>query len=675
MVLLLVPSHVQAQTSPITWTIVAGYNGTFKSGAWIPVTVTVANNGADLRGRLEWRWQAGGTRYSQMVDLPRGARKRIVLPVAGDNFGGPAIVTLYNGDTAVATEEQNRFNQVDYNSLVIGVASNASNALAEVAGISSPRGPSTTLVRLNQADVPERAELLQTFDILFLHDTDTTTWNDAQRTAVAQWIAGGGQLVVSGDRARTAAGIGGILPAEVKEANRPATLAQLAGKSGWKPRDPGASVRSLQLTPRAGAEVIATSEGGAPLLVRRSHGSGQVVQAAFDLQTLNVQGNAVPFWEWLLPRNPAPPAWGQIQFNGQGVLQQALTLPALRLLPLGSLLAFLALYIGLVGPANYLLLRRLDRREWAYVTIPLTVALFTAGAYGIGSAGRGGAATVTTLTVVQAAPGSTNGQALNYLGVFSPSRRSYQVAFEPETLVRDGTRVFGPGRSDLEIRRTEAAVEAPSFFVDVGSMRTLNAYHSAPAPDVRASLGRDAGGQATLEIENRSGEPLIDAAVLVGQNAQKLPDLQPGERRSVRLEQTGFIENLGLQSGGVIKRDQALRAIQNPFFGPDMGMMAPPPPAAVAQAVPFPTSTTVPPPPRQAAAGPIPTPTPAAEETVPPAPAPPAGPFPGQQMAAELPVTLVAWSGQPNLQVALDGSPARVQGDTLYQWPLGTIRP
>ena len=55
-------------------------------------------------------------------------------------------------------------------------------------------------------------------------------------------------------------------------------------------------------------------------------------------------------------------------------------MPALALPSIEGLLLLLLGYIVLIGPINYLVLRRLDRREWAWVTMPLLVVGFTAGA-------------------------------------------------------------------------------------------------------------------------------------------------------------------------------------------------------------------------------------------------------------------------------------------------------
>jgi hypothetical protein len=44
--------------------------------------------------------------------------------------------------------------------------------------------------------------------------------------------------------------------------------------------------------------------------------------------------------------------------------------------------------------------------------------------------------------------------------------------------------------------------------------------------------------------------------------------------------------------------------------------------------------------------------------------------LPDQPVPQE-PVTFFAWIAQPQVEVALDGTPVDVRGDTLYLWSLG----
>ena len=71
------------------------------------------------------------------------------------------------------------------------------------------------------------------------------------------------------------------------------------------------------------------------------------------------------------------------------MVQAVASLPSLALPPIGGLIMLLFGYILLIGPINYLVLRRLDRRDWAWLTMPVLIVVFAVGAYAFGSALRG----------------------------------------------------------------------------------------------------------------------------------------------------------------------------------------------------------------------------------------------------------------------------------------------
>lgn len=628
---LVVPERAAAQANAIDWTIEVGFNGTYKNGAWIPVTINVTNNGNDMRGRLAWRWSTTNAQWSQEVDLPRGSEKRIVLPVAADApIGASATLELVDGDRVVLSERV-RSTQIEVSRAVIGVVSTAANALTDIGGMYADIASGAVLVRLDPPTLPERSELLQTFDILFVHDTDTSALSDGQRNALTMWVAEGGRLIIGGDRPETATGLEAIGAATVGDAARDVPVSVLNEKSAFRPADTNAALRMLTLTPVADARVVIASSEGLPLVVRRSYGSGQVLQTAFNLESFSVAGETVAFWEQLLPWSERSRQWYQLRGSGESLLRQGLNLPGLRLPSIWLLVGFLVLYIGLVGPANYLLLRRLDRREWAYLTVPFTVIVFTLGAYLIGASGRGGTPTATAISLVRAVPGSDVGHASNYMGIFSPVRRSYQVALPPDALVSNPFSIWSQGEQTLPVVRTESAVEVPDFLIDVGALRPLLVETSATTPRVGTSLRRDGDG-IVLDVENRSTAPLEDVAMLVGENLHQIDDLAPGERRTITVEQPNVFGGADFNDTQRVRRGNAVDALRWSFNGqPSVAL----PDVVAAQA-----------------------------------------PVLGEDGSTKPPVSLLAWAtGVPQSSITLDGAEVDVEGETLFIWPVREVEP
>ena len=133
-------------------------------------------------------------------------------------------------------------------------------------------------------------------------------------------------------------------------------------------------------------------------------GSGVVTVIGFDPSTdwIADANVADTFWRRLIPQRTSQ----GLNLTSDGDLVNAVAqLPALALPPVGGLFAILGLYILLVGPINYLVLRRLGHREWAWATIPALIAIFAIGAYGFGASLRGSSVIVNEVALVRGAPG------------------------------------------------------------------------------------------------------------------------------------------------------------------------------------------------------------------------------------------------------------------------------
>src|SRR5438552_13258935 len=102
-------------------------------------------------------------------------------------------------------------------------------------------------------------------------------------------------------------------------------------------------------------------------------------------------------------------------------------LPALELPePLGIAI-FLGIYILLIGPVNFIILRRMRRSELAWATIPAMVLIFSIVAYLIGYQAKGGDLVMIRASVTHSAPGLQEVDAREFTGIFSPLRNNFRL--------------------------------------------------------------------------------------------------------------------------------------------------------------------------------------------------------------------------------------------------------
>lgn len=697
LMLILGSGQANAQQQAVTWDITVGFDGSFKTESWFPVTVTVSNNGPALSAILSISFRGSSTTSRQAVDLPSGATKRLVVPMTSDgsDFGNSRLtVTLRDGSTVVLTETVTP-QVIGRGWNVIGVLSEEDGALAELSAFEERNASPTSLVRLKSSDLPDRLEMLESLDALFVHAVDTTTWTEQQRAVLRAWIDGGGRLIVGGDE-RVTRGLADLLPATIGGMGSPSNL-QGFKAVGWTLRDADRQLPLLQLAPAANARVIATGEAGQPLLVSRSYGAGQILQAAFDLQALRDVGNPVALWVPVLSLNQETRSLSEgLRSQGFSTLRESLRLPQLSFLSGLGLFGFLSAYILIVGPVNYLILRRFNRREWAYFTIPLWVLIFTIGAYVWGTSGRGSATLVNQLGLVLVPQQAEQGKAFAYLSIFSPTRSSYDLAFGPDAFVSDGLMEWDRSAGNWDVLYTDGEVQVPDLTVDVGGVSLLAVEQPIAAPKLSAIL-RTVNGEQQITLRNLSDRRLTDVILFRGDGKiQEIDVLEPGADRTIVLNPDHYYYDIvRISEGEHVQRQNVIRqignAIQPDGFGsfgmpgqafaePGVPMGAYPVPAQVNPQLPTPTGTPTPTPggPTATPGDALPTGTPMPIVVAPQVPAiePPVPPF-----GAPLPVPAVgtnanplevwhvlAWEAQAPIEMQLNGSPAGVDGETLYIW-------
>jgi hypothetical protein len=167
--------------------------------------------------------------------------------------------------------------------------------------------------------------------------------------------------------------------------------------------------------------------------------------------------------------------------------------------------------------------------------MPILIVVFAAGAYAYGAALRGSDVIVNEIAIVRGAPGTTEGAAQAYLGVFSPTRSVYQVSVPGGALLStsiNGDMFGGTGTSSvLDVLQGDPA-RVRDLAVGFGSLRTIRAETAAAVPLVEADL-RLEDGHLRGTIKNASTQRLERPAVVLGQTVAVLKDLEPGAEATI----------------------------------------------------------------------------------------------------------------------------------------------
>ena len=512
--------------------------GHTRPGSWIAIEVHLVNNGPSITGELRLQGGSqGGTRFATAVQLDSPSDKTFILHAQPPAFGQQVEVQLVNG-TQVVLRQKIAVTIHEAGQLLVGVI--AENSPRIVGSLSLPAAQNqqaAVVVPLTVADLPTRIEAWSALDRLVWQDVDAATLSKDQLAAMRGWLALGGRLVIVGGSGGigTLAGFPDDLlpyrPASTIDV-APASLSSLLGTPPPAATDVPAMAGELSR-----GRALATS-GDRVVAAQASYGSGGVTILGIDPTVGWIAESTASrsLWPGLIPGRSD----GSVSISDDSSIVNAVgNLPSLALPPLGGLLLLLFGYVALIGPINYLILRRIDRREWAWVTMPILIVAFALGAYGFGSALRGSSIIVNEVGIVRGAPDAIEGSAQVYLGVFSPSRGTYQVAVPGGALLSSPIvgDTFGGTSASLDILQGGAggASHVRNLAVGFGSLRTIRAESQAVVPKVHAELAL-VDGTLTGTIRNESDRTLERAAIVLGSNIQMLKDVSAGGQVEVSLK-------------------------------------------------------------------------------------------------------------------------------------------
>jgi hypothetical protein len=550
---LLPASLVSAQTSvdtDVVLTATAGFDGYFRDNDWLPISAALENSGGDVRGWLVVRPETSGSAvnstFSTAVDLPAGASQNITLYVVATDQAQQLRVELLDEAGAVitsATTSLRRVQMPDHLAVII------TNAVAGAVDLSAVRSGSFAGLQafMQIGDIPERSNLWDAVDLIFISDVDSGGMTDAQRTVLSQWVTAGGHLIVTGgaEWQATSAGILELLPLQPSGVEE---VQDLAAFSAWLGGDAALAQRTLIATGALSedSDVLLSNDAGNPLVVRRLLGSGVVDYLTPDPNAAPLRGWVLlpELWYTLASSGSPLPSWGYGMLRWDRAAEAARILPGFDLMPdVLPLFAFVLAYILLIGPINFLILNRINRREWAWFSIPLLILVFTGIAYILGTNLRGTDVTLNQMTLVRTWANSETARADSVIGMLSPQRNVYSVQ-STDSVLRPVPlpRVLPSGDVDASLQTARADVVQGEAFslqdltIDAGFLASLTATSmvSRPALNGEFTISDDTTieGQQQVRgvVSNEGALPLRDAVILARGTAYRLPeDLEPGD--------------------------------------------------------------------------------------------------------------------------------------------------
>ncbi len=416
--------------------------------------------------------------------------------------------------------------------------------------------------------------------------------NKARRDALLDWVQRGGRLVLSVGRNQKSVAkwlekvplVDGVLQSKITRQSLP----NLQMWSGADPRQkqPLRHLEIVRIQPGPNMHGLVYEDLGdqdlRPILWQSSCGLGRVLLVAFDLDTppFSTWDGQGAFWRKLqeeiaprisagnanLPASPFVPG-GELAVDLKRELESFQEVPVISF---GWVALFILFYIVLIGPLDYLVLKKVFKRlELTWITFPVLVLIVSVAAYATAYYVKGDDLRINKFDLVDIDlhdRGQIYGH--SWFTLFSPRIQNYTIGLElatpewggswdandadaptPPMMVAtmDGMETGLGGNSQSLFRRPyEYAANASGLLhvpIPVWATRTFtaswrvplkDAHHKDHPPPIRAELRISRDGRAISGgITNNLPVELQGTVLFFQGQWYQLGNLAPGETREV----------------------------------------------------------------------------------------------------------------------------------------------
>lgn len=550
-------SSVKAAPVPLDIQIEASYDGKIKESRKYPVKFTVNNPGADVSGQLvvEINNQNSGQRniaYAKALDLPENSTKVVwmVLPGISLNHNNNRVVfyedSLDSGKKIPFTQNplSVQTNVLPQEALRIGVLASDKDTLNFLT-LLNQSNYQVNVIPLNKESLPDDSLMLEGLDYIAVNDFASDQLSEQQVEAIHTWVKQGGNLILSGGASypHSAEVFRDISPIEYQET---VSLEKLSSLEIEAQRELSLalpfSVSKGQLI--AGQTLI--SEQGIPLFAKRSVQQGTVLYAAYDL-ALNPlaswNGNRI-IWEQLLSEDLIPiNMQGRNHYDNFWELSNALDFfPELVPPALGLMVIFFLAYVFIVAPVLYFFLKKWDKREWAWVIIPVIAMISSVGIFTLGASDRT-STLAQSLNIIELG-GDGEGIRTSYASVFVPKGGKYDIKLDPDQYASPlvNNQNYGGSVNDLEgdfdqIMYLEGDRTRIQFrHVPYWSIRKIQIADSQlqVLGKFEYDLNFNASG-VSGEVTNLTGQDMKNVTFILNQQFETIGDMKAEEKVSFQL--------------------------------------------------------------------------------------------------------------------------------------------
>ena len=572
-----------------------GYGEFVRAYHWCPFTFELHQDGPDFNGFISLRDSNSGVEHTIPIELPTNTRKRVVIPVyykgGGNLYNWTARLVSGSGRTV---EERTQFQgtEIPWSGYLMGSVSRSFAGQPAFPKEPSQEKYRPRVGRIQAAHFPDQPLALEGLNSLYLHASKAIELEIPQAKALSAWLAQGGHLIVAMDE-----------PAEINSTEWLSALVPFipngVGSMEWDGtlekwlKNPSPSVapaptcdpslidrpnqsrhrhnpnidnrytrlkddpkkKGLALPVVTGTVTdgsVLAEQGGIPLIIQATRGRGQLTLLTFspERDPIKTWKNKPWFWAKL---GGIPGQWfeggNRNYWSGQsvdGLFGSMIESRQVKKLPVEWLMVMLVVYLAFIGPIDRIVLKKLNRQMWTWITFPAYVALFSALIYYVGFRLRAGDSEWSELHVVDVIPfGQENfTRGRTYGSLYSPVNARYELAsnrnmgsFRTEATANWNGSIGG--QSSKVLKQGEGFVAGVSVPVWTSRLFISDWYDQLENSPIEASLEKQGTSEAAIVVKNKSSFEFSQLRLVFDDQVYELTGLPggPAASQSIKLSE------------------------------------------------------------------------------------------------------------------------------------------
>jgi len=539
-----------------------GFDKFYKIGYMTPVYFEIENKLRDINGELQIEMPNQNdsiTVYAMEVSLPKGSVKRFQMNIPVSVFNTKLNVNLAEGKNVISRKTFRVDPGSNSETFAIGVFSDSFDSIRYInkLTLNNLGNVGTKNVRLGEELFPENADVLKAFNVIVVNDYDTSKLSKAQYEALKAWVTEGGVLVIgtgpSGSKSLSVFK-DDFLEGDTGEVTSLETSALHKLAESKTPEK--MTISSMDISIKNSTPVV--TEGDHILLQRVEKGKGMIGIASFDFGMAPIStwtGNSTfadKMIGSLLPQYYFGEIYQKTRMMNENVyaIDNALrNIPELPLPKTAHIIYIYIAYILLAAPISYIALKKLDKRELLWVTVPLLSLVFSGAVYVTGAGTR---LTEPISNIISLVDIDNSGTIIprTYAGVFTPQKDNIRVeagaGYDIQPMLLNTGYYGGSYNNDSPSGRIDSKVllgprTTLEFYRNgIWSMKTM-AMESKET--LKGKLETDlnyANGTFTGTIKNTSGFDLEECYIITPNQYASIGPVKNGETKQVDIKPSSY---------------------------------------------------------------------------------------------------------------------------------------